>query len=143
MNFKKSIQMKSVIFLSFLLIAGIMPHALIAQSYMNNIPSAHNCEMKIILVQNNCITGSEEIVIEKHDAGDLENKKVTETNQVNRESKPGILDVLQKESEETIVYPLVQLAHLIQNKIQQLDKKNMVSSCAAGKEGEAGGSTSR
>lgn len=81
---------------------------------------AQTTEVKIILVNNNC------------------------TSEVKSETKAqNILDILQKESEETVIYPLVQLAHRIREKVQNMDKKNMVSSGSAGTEGEAGGGPSR
>ena len=82
-------------------------------------------EVKIVLVTNDCI----------HSAMQTEIKTENKTQNV--------LDILQKESEETVIYPLVQLAHRIQQKIQAMDKKNMVSSGSAGTEGEAGGGPSR
>ena len=66
------------------------------------------------------------------------------TQEIKTESKgQNILDILQKESEETVIYPLVQFARKIRAKVQAMDKKNMVSSGSAGTEGEAGGGPSR
>jgi len=86
--------------------------------------------------------------------GDKKQNKTTEvkiilvnknySSEVKSETKTqNILDVLQKESEETVIYPLVQLAHRIREKVQRMDTKNMVSSGSAGTEGEAGGGPSR
>lgn len=82
-------------------------------------------EVKIVLITNDC-------------------NKLSMQPQIKIENKTqNILDILQKESEETVIYPLVQLAHRIREKVQAMDKKNMVSSCSSGTEGEAGGGTSR
>ena len=90
-----------------------------------NKKKTQSTEVKIVLVTNDCIKSSMQTEIK------TENKT------------QNVLDILQKESEETVIYPLVQLAHRIQQKIQAMDKKNMVSSGSAGTEGEAGGGPSR
>lgn len=112
--------MKKIITILIILIS-ISPALTFAQTANGgNNKKEQTAEVKIILVNNNC------------------------TSEVKSESKSqNILDILQKESEETVIYPLVQLAHRISEKIQAMDKKNMVSSGSAGTEGEAGGGPSR
>ncbi|GDX52308.1 hypothetical protein LBMAG27_13550 [Bacteroidota bacterium] len=90
-----------------------------------NNKKTQTTEVKIVLVTNDC-------------------SKTAMQTEIKTENKTqNVLDILQKESEETVIYPLVQLAHRIQQKIQAMDKKNMVSSGSAGTEGEAGGGPSR
>ncbi len=105
----------------FIILLSIAPAYTFAQTATGgNNKKAQTSEVKIILVNNNC------------------------TSEVKSETKSqNILDILQKESEETVIYPLVQLAHRIREKVQSMDKKNMVSSGSAGTEGEAGGGPSR
>jgi len=71
----------------------------------------------------------------------------TATQEIKSESKTeNVLDMLQKESEETVFYPLVTLAKKVEERFSNKNHKkhkSMVSSCCAGKEGEAGSGTSR
>ena len=108
----------TTIFIFLLSIAPALTFAQTANGAGNK--KIKTTEVKIILVNNNS------------------------TSEIKTENKTqNILDMLQKESEETVIYPLVQLAHRIREKVQSMDKKNMVSSGSAGTEGEAGGGPSR
>lgn len=118
---KKNLSPMKRITTIFIILLSIAPALTFAQtSNGGNSKKIETAEVKIILVNNNC------------------------TSEIKSETKSqNILDILQKESEETVIYPLVQLAHRIREKVQSMDKKNMVSSGSAGTEGEAGGGPSR
>ncbi len=118
---KKNFSPMKIYVTVFIILLSFAPALTFAQTANEgNNKKPKTTEVKIILVNNNC------------------------TSEVKSESKTqSILDMLQKESEETVIYPLVQLAHRIREKVQSMDKKNMVSSGSAGTEGEAGGGPSR